>query len=275
LLSTADASALESKRGFGNERDRRGAALLSVAASSGETSSAITECATDAGYRALVLCDRPAAYFRFGEDGGPTAYDEIDGGPLGSYESRDGVGVVEWVAGAIADDPSTAAHFDGMSRATVGRAFPFAGNASYTFEAWVRPDTVDFSYRRIVERATFDTAALLEGYVIVNHASDGLIAERVHTGTSIAASGPALSTTGYSHVVMTFDGTMLLLYVNDARAGAVEAPAPIDAVNAVLLIGDSQGGGGGFIGAIDEVAIYDYALSPAQIASHYRVGRDK
>ncbi len=231
-------------------------------------------CTDDAGYRALVLCDRPLAYFRLGENGGPTAYDEVDGGPLGSYGTR-ADGSVSWVDGAIVGDPDPAVRFDENARVTAGAAFPFAGNVPFSIEAWVRPEVVDFGYRRIVERITFDGVGIIEGYLIVNQVNDGLSAARFHSRESTAAKGAPLSTTDYSHVVATFDGATLALYVNGAPDGAVEAGAPLDEVDSVLIIGDGQGGGGGFLGAIDEVAIYGHALSPAQIATHYRVGRGK
>ena len=76
--------------------------------------------------------------------------------------------------------------------------------------------------------------------------------------------------TTWTHLVGTYDGTSWNLY----RNGALVASTP-DSVGAVTVdnagwaVGATGNGwGDNFRGAVDEVAIYNYALSPAQVAAH-------
>ena len=48
---------------------------------------------------------------------------------------------------------------------------------------------------------------------------------------------------------------------------------PSPDVRATFYIGGSSRPGGGWIGGIDEVAIYDHVLNADQVTRHYRAGR--
>ena len=86
-------------------------------------------------YRDAVMCDRPAAYWRFGEAAGSVAADEM-GQHAGAYLG----GVALGVPGAIAGDGNTAAHFDGATGyVSFGNVFGFEGSP-FSVEAWVESD---------------------------------------------------------------------------------------------------------------------------------------
>jgi hypothetical protein len=79
-----------------------------------------------------------------------------------------------------------------------------------------------------------------------------------------------------AHVVATYDGTTISIYVNGLIDNSTSGTGPItnyDASDFGLGIGNTYGGGnGGFVGVIDEVAIYNYALSATRILAHYQAG---
>src|SRR5262245_25571590 len=100
-------------------------AQTSTDASDGGLSDA---CPTGAGYSALVLCDRPIAYFRLGEPpGSVVAANEVEGGVAGSYVSGADGGISYQVEGAVYGDSNTAISLGGDGRVTVpGDQFAFA-----------------------------------------------------------------------------------------------------------------------------------------------------
>ena len=77
-------------------------------------------CDGDAGYRALVLCDQPAAYWRLDEHGPPSALDQVDGGPVGTYDPSGEGGIQYGAPGAIVGDPDPAIHLNGTTMVSVG-----------------------------------------------------------------------------------------------------------------------------------------------------------
>ncbi|MDB4935768.1 MAG: hypothetical protein JWP87_2740, partial [Labilithrix sp.] len=50
-----------------------------------ESELAAPPCGADGGYRELVLCDQPAAYWRLGDLGPPSAINQADSGSAAAY----------------------------------------------------------------------------------------------------------------------------------------------------------------------------------------------
>jgi hypothetical protein len=92
--------------------------------------------------------------------------------------------------------------------------------------------------------------------------------------------GPDATTNAWTHVVATMNGLEKKLYVNGALVASGTAPA--FAVNGGsglvkdLALGANFNGDGlatrYFGGDLDEIAIYNYEFSPAQVSQHYAVG---
>jgi hypothetical protein len=82
------------------------------------------------------------------------------------------------------------------------------------------------------------------------------------------ATAPVLVVGAWTHIALTFDKTVAQFYINGAKAGAPSAGTFSFGPNtdAAVEIGNDDGGGGNpFNGALDEVRLYDYALTPAEI----------
>jgi hypothetical protein len=87
---------------------------------------------------------------------------------------------------------------------------------------------------------------------------------------------PTYSPNSWYHVVGTFDGSNVKMYVNGINvASAVQTVTPIDRPADSWLIGamNSQGTLFPFPGKIDEVKIYNYALTADEIAVEYNAGK--
>lgn len=80
-----------------------------------------------------------------------------------------------------------------------------------------------------------------------------------------SAEGPILSANTWSHLAATYDGTALRLFVNGAQAATTTVSGAIVSSNGVLQIGGNRLLGTFFQGRIDEVRIYNRALSAAEI----------
>ena len=224
-------------------------------------------CAATSAYRAAVLADLPLAYWRLGETAGTKiAKDETGNGHDGTV----GANVVLGGGGALAGDTGTAAHFDGSATGviTVGDVFRFDGVASFTLEAWARP-TGAGNFGVILAR-NLDPS----GYALYIAPSLVVAFERQKTGADDILSGPIVPTSSFTHVVATYDGSLMRLYVNGAL---VQGPSPSTAIpggaTKFFIGADVTGTSDSFNGDIDEPAVYDHALTDTQVLAHYQIGR--
>jgi hypothetical protein len=96
---------------------------------------------------------------------------------------------------------------------------------------------------------------------------------RIANGGHTTANGPVLAVGTWSHVVGTYDGSLLRLYVNGALVASVGAPT-LASGSGPAFIGrlGAEGANPGlfpFAGLIDEVAVYPSALPAARVLAHY------
>ena len=98
------------------------------------------------------------------------------------------------------------------------------------------------------------------------------------TNLTSASVDMTLDTNQWYHVVGVFDGTNISTYVNGILAASsnfVSTPRPNTNAAIPLTFGARADGVAGYFtysGLIDEAAIYDAILSPAQIMAHYQAG---
>src|SRR4030095_3168272 len=117
--------------------------------------------------------------------------------------------------GAIANDSDSAAAFDGSDDGVrIGNFYGFPGDSRFSLEAWIKPESVD-GFRVILSKLIPGGA---EGYRLYFYANR-LLFQRCAAGVadSIDAALPPLGV--YSHVVATFDGITMLLYLNASETG--------------------------------------------------------
>ena len=129
-----------------------------------------------------------------------------------------------------------------------------------TLEAWVYPTVVMTDFR----------ALIVKNYTYYLYASGG---GDCGTGTplgGIAVGGDqvcpavALPVNTWTHLAVTYDGSTLVFYSNGVQVASTAVSGPIPPSTQSLQIGASQFGEY-FQGRIDEVRIYDRALSAPEI----------
>ena len=181
---------------------------------------------------------------------------------------RSGKGHTGTIAGATwttQGKSGGALSFDGINDwVTVNDAADLDLTTGMTLEAWVRPSSLSPAGGRCCSRSApaawctrcmpATTARVPRAYVTV--------------GAELGAPAPAaLPLNTWSHVAVTYDGAMLRLFVNGVEVGSRALSGPMSTSTGVLRIGGNSVWGEYFSGRIDEIRIYNRALTPAEILS--------
>jgi hypothetical protein len=224
-------------------------------------------------YAQTVLADSPLAYWRLDEPAGATtALDSSGNGVNGTYVGT----FTHAVAGALVNDPDTAAGFDGATAfVDVGAVFPFAGTVPCSLEAWANP-VVDVDYHGLISRNDEATGPTYGWLMYIEPSSAPFYDYSRHQSPTVRviAQSSYTATTGvWAHVVATFDGTSLLLYVNGNLETSVPNTVSLPTATSHLVLGAENGGlSSWWHGTLDEIAVYDHVLTQARVTEHYKVG---
>jgi hypothetical protein len=211
-------------------------------------------------YRDVVIADGPISYWRLDETSGTRCKDEM-GHHDGTYDTD----VTFGAPGAIAGSGTAALFTLESGTIAIGNAFEFPDLQPFSFEAWVKPTSVPTS-GTIFATTTFDPNASYrpsQGTTFFLSA-DGVGFER--WGDELLQfthlQNRPLEANAWSHLVVTFDGTLTKLYVNGGVASVDGTGRPMPKTPRPFAWGTMKG-------AFDELAVYDHALSPVRVLAHY------
>jgi hypothetical protein len=220
-------------------------------------------------YYREVMADSPVAYWRLGEASGTTAVDAI-GSYNGTYVSSPTLGVEGAVVG------NTAVTLGGSSYISLGDVLDM-GTSDWTIEGWVKTTDSDF--------AVFSKSVTAAGNgrygVYYTGGNLNALFDPPSGDVVLASWASTIPKNGsWHHIAATFNRDELMKLYCD---GALRASTSISAYNGEDLQSNFLANIGAYqnalntgvyellnlVGSIDEVAIYNTALSPARIAAHY------
>lgn len=195
------------------------------------------------------------ASYGFDEGSGVIAGDRSGTGNTGSITGA------TWTPSGRAGGALT---FDGSNdMVTVADAASLDLTAGMTIDAWVRPEVIgDWSTVVLKEAA----GGLAYGLYASDNGSRAAGYVNVGGGDEAAFSPGDISTGTWTHLALTFDGASLRLYVDGTLVRTTAVSGPIRTTTRALRIGGNAVWGEWFSGTIDEVNVYDRALTPAEIA---------
>jgi glucose/arabinose dehydrogenase len=157
--------------------------------------------------------------------------------------------------------------FDGVNDwVTVGAAAPLNLTTGMTLEAWVYPTAPGASWRNVLIKERSNG----EAYNLYAHTGGSGPVVYVVRATALnmpldAAATGQLPLDSWTHLAATYDNSTLRLYVNGVQAGSRAVSGALATSSNPLRIGGNSIWGEFFAGRIDEVRVYDRALTAAEI----------
>ena len=197
------------------------------------------------------------AAYGFEEASGTAVTDSSGTGNAGTIAG----GAVRTAAGKI----GRAIDFDGASGlVSVPDANSLDLTTGMTLEAWVQPDTLN-SWREVILK---ERPGDLTYSLYANTSSNRPQSDVATTGGDKSAGiTPKLTTAVWTHLAVTYDGANLRLYKNGVLQTTTAAPGALLTSANPLRIGGNTIWGEYFDGRIDEVRVYNRALSAAEITT--------
>jgi hypothetical protein len=199
------------------------------------------------------------SYWRLGEGSGTSAADS-KGTNTGEYKNAPTLGA----AASLVGDPNTAVTLNGTNQyITVPHSSSLDVGDVFTYEAWIKRAEVRAVAEVIGSRQGSPTAKL-------DITAAGKLRLRIPGVKTLAESTIEIADTSWHHIVATKNGATVKLYIDSVdRTGAVTNETVGNNV-AALIIGSESPTEEFFKGTLDEVAIYNVALSGAQALDHYQ-----
>jgi len=204
-------------------------------------------------------------YWGLDETSGTTASDKTGYGNTGTYVNSPTLNVAPPEALTF---PSRAVTFNGTNQyVSVENNANIALTSTISVTAWIKV-TNNLPQQQILSK--YNIISPYQGYAM------GLSIRNLNTGwldwwdgTAWRTSNTVIPNNTWTHVVVTQSGTEIKFYVNGSSVVTVTgANIPANSINAA--IGSISGGGGGFFnGSMDDVRIYNRALTSGEISGLY------
>ncbi|NOR81594.1 MAG: hypothetical protein GQ529_12315 [Methyloprofundus sp.] len=193
------------------------------------------------------------AAYGFDEDNGTTVTDASGEGNHGTIE-----GATRITSGRY----GKALKFDGLNDLViVNHSDSLNLSTGMTLEAWVYPQSTN-TWQTVILKGNSGGAA----YNLYSHDDLGLPLTAFNDGSYQIISGfNPLSLNEWNHLVATYDGQDQRLYVNGIEVAQSDQNGLIKPFNGDLFIGGNNIWGGYFKGYIDEVRIYNRALTATEV----------
>jgi len=201
-------------------------------------------------------------YWSFDEGSGSTAYDASGNGNDGTL-----IHDPKWTQGKS----GSALQFDGTDDyVDCGNDESLNITDAITIEAWIKPTTWA-SYRYPVSKKKDTTGYSLQ----TGDVSTSGLQFRIYIGGAayLAETNILPPLNQYSHIIGTYDGSRVRIYMNGIEQTiGRDVIGSIDITTNPLTIGCYSSGTCHFNGIIDEVRIYNRALSAEEVRYHYNHG---
>lgn len=219
------------------------------------------------GYAQVVLGDGPSSYWRLGDLVAGSSAADSAGTVTGTYSGQ----LSRGMPGAVMGDQDSCCFFLN-GHVDMGNSYAFTGTAAFSIEAWVQLQALPAGGSiSTVAGYFFNDANGSEGWGLSVQNNGGIEFYRYlsNAGDTVATAANTMPIGQWTHIVGTYDGATMTLYVNGASVGSLASTKSISAGTSVTFQLAHDNTGSQLTGMVDEVAVYTKALSASSVQAHY------
>jgi chitodextrinase len=192
------------------------------------------------------------------------AFDEGSGTTVGDSSGKGNTGTIQNATWTTTGKYGKALVFNGTNaRVSIPDSASLRLTSAMTLAAWVNPTTVNNAWRDVIYKGNDNYFLEATSTNNARPAAGGTFG----SGGGEAYGTAALTANTWTHLAATYDGAMLRLYVNGVQVSSVARTGNLATSANPLEIGGDSIFGQNFEGTIDEVRVYNVALTPMQIQS--------
>ena len=189
-------------------------------------------------------------------------FEEPSGTAVSDESGTGNVGTISGATRSAAGRFGSALSFDGVNDwVTVPDAASLDLTTGMTLEAWLRPSALNGWQSAAVKEQTGGLT-----YGLYSNTNNSRPSANVFTNTEHDVRGTAaLGVNTWTHVAAVYDASALRIYVNGTQAASLPLSGAMVTSTGALRIGGNQPHGEWFAGLIDELRLYNRALTVTEI----------
>jgi chitodextrinase len=190
------------------------------------------------------------------------SFDAGAGSTLADASGQGRAGTISGAAWTSSGKFGGALSFDGINDwVTVADSASLDLTRGMTLEAWVRPTALGLSWRTVAFKEKPGGMV----YSLYANEDSGVPVGQVNIRGEQNATGSALPRDAWTHLATTFNGSTLRLYQNGVLAGSRNVAGDIRTSSGALRIGGNSVWTEWFQGEIDDLRVYNRALTVTEI----------
>jgi len=178
-----------------------------------------------------------------------------------------------WVTNAISG--GYALSFDGVDDYyEVPHSESLSFTTAITIELWLNPGTIQNSWTvsKALSAYPFTPANYIVSLRVGGEWEFAFYEAAVDVWHSHETTGLGLTTGTWYHLVATYDGSVVKIYCNGVEKYSAAETTPMEPNTETLRVGWNEGPGYPLHGIVDEVRIYNRALTATEVSDRYNYG---
>ncbi|MCH8043066.1 MAG: tandem-95 repeat protein [Planctomycetes bacterium] len=226
-------------------------------------------------YDEAVVDAGPVGYWRLGEAVDSTTAEDVMGAHDGVYQNF--VAVDYERLGALPRDPDTSVSFDGVNNlVTVPHSAELAITGDFTVEFWMYKTAEASDWQLLVGK----TSERIRTFGVWEESGNGkkIVFQQMTESRTVVVnviSNAVVELNRWHYIVATVEGDTANIYIDSRLDAQGTRRGAVGVDTHPLTFGKMPGRFAYFPGRLDEVAIYNRALSAFEIQEHFRLGTEQ